>query len=98
ADPVDAARDRKCAVGFDRDGETAFMQARNQRFVNLEHWLATGQHNVAVIGTFAPNTGNLVSKRRGIGIFSSERPAGADKIGVAEAANGFRAVRLAPRP
>src|SRR3546814_7068723 len=37
ADPVDAARDRKRAVAFDRDGEAAVVQRPHQRVIHLQH-------------------------------------------------------------
>src|SRR3546814_20864563 len=45
ADPVDAARHRKSAVGLDRNREALGMQRVEQRRVELQHRLAAGQQD-----------------------------------------------------
>src|SRR3546814_6546195 len=90
--------DRKRAVAFDRDGETARVQRAHQRVVDLQHRLAAGQHDIAVLAALAPVFGDDVGERRGAFIFAAQRPVGADEIGVAELTDRLGAILLAPRP
>src|SRR3546814_19020899 len=70
----------------------------HQRVVDLQHRLAAGQHDIAVLAALAPVFGDDVGERRGAFIFAAQRPVGADEIGVAELTDRLGAILLAPRP
>src|SRR3546814_12586809 len=85
-DPVDAARDGKGAIGFDRDREALGMQRGDQRIVDLQHRLAASQHDIAVRVAPSPGFGYHRRERRRIDTFSAYRAVGrsaASSVGTA---------------
>src|SRR6185312_16749912 len=60
--------------------------------------LAAGQHHIAVGIVAGPLSGDHIGKLIGRGVAAAERAVGADKVGIAELANGGGAILFAAAP
>src|SRR5215468_7136801 len=98
ANPVHAIGRIDRAVGLDADRETARMQRIDQRRIDLQQRLATGQHRIAVRARPCPLGGDRIGKLIGGGVAPAQRAIGSDEIGVAEPADRAVAIRLAAAP
>jgi len=99
AQPVNAFGRQNRAVGFHGNGEAKCVQGFDQSFVHLQQGLATGQHHKAVRGVGGwPKAGNGGGQGWGAVKLAAVRAIGADKVGVAELANGRAAVFFAAAP
>src|SRR6476646_1204470 len=75
------------------------MKRRDQRLVYLQHRLASGEHHERRRAAIAaPRVAAGAGKRTGIGELAATIAIGANKIGVAEIADGASAVGLAAGP
>ena len=94
ADPVDTGRRLECAVRFDRDLEAESVEARDERFVELQEGFTARHHNKAFGCAIAePLTRNFFSK-----LLCVRKLRSTDKIGVAKLADGACSIFLTPSP
>src|SRR4051812_39190429 len=74
------------------------MQRIDEGRIDLQQRLAAGQHHIAVGIVAGPLPGDDVREFVGSGVAAAERAVGADKVGIAELANGGGAVLFAAAP
>src|SRR6185312_14386438 len=86
------------AIGLNGDREPMPVERGNEGCVHLEQRLAPGQHHVAVAVISPPLRGDRVGKLAGRRVAAAQSTIAADKIGVAELADGTRAVLFAAAP
>ena len=72
------------------------MQRGDQRIVDLQHWLAAGQHDEAVVAPRPPKPRQQRRQFLGVGEFPAVLAVHADKVGVAKTAD--RRARSSSRP
>src|SRR5688500_396002 len=99
ADPVEPGWGILGPVGLDGDLEAAGLERGDRRSVELEQRLAAGADHVRpCAGALGPRGPYRGGERLGIREPGTAVAVDADEVGVAEAADGARAVLLAPRP
>ena len=95
--PIDTRVHRYRTVTLNRNLKAGRVQRVDDSIIDLQHWFAAGNYDIAVGGAIAPQRCNLC--RQCISIIAPTIFAiSANKIGVAKLADGDGAVGLAPRP
>src|SRR6187551_1321544 len=74
------------------------MECANQRLVQLQQWLPAGADDEPQLAVGSPGSGNLAGKSLGVGEFAPAWPVRAEEVGIAEPADGRRAVGLSSSP
>ncbi len=74
------------------------MVPLDERRVDLQHRLAAGAHDETLTFAFRPQRRDLRDEFFRAAVFAAVLAVGADEIGIAEAADGVRAIFLAARP
>ena len=98
AHPVDARMHRQGAVALDRNLEARAVQRLDQRIIDLQHRLAAGEDDIALLPPFAPEALRHRGKLPRGCIFRAVFAIGADEIRIAEPADRLFPILLPPRP